>query len=145
MLSVIILITLIVFSFYGLYTNKFYFFKFDNYIIPLLCLIHFIYLYVLWFKIDGGEYTDPKMRNLEYVLYVVFLVYLFKLFDTLHTVSSYSTYEDHLIPSTFIPMGILIAVLYLFLLLLTLVSFQHRRGMVGVYNLKSINENIDSW
>ena len=71
-LSIGILTILFVLSFYGLYTNKFYFFKFENYIIPILSIVHFGFLYVLNFKINEREVADLPMRNLEYGLYVYF-------------------------------------------------------------------------
>ena len=79
LLSVFILLLVDIFSFYGLYTNKFYVFKIDNYIIPLLSIVHFVFLYVLWFKIKEKELSDPPMRNLEYLLYVIGVIYVFKM------------------------------------------------------------------
>ncbi|PHQ61027.1 MAG: hypothetical protein COC08_06450 [Maribacter sp.] len=144
-LSIGVLALLIIFSFYGLYTNKFYFFKFDNYIFPFLTTVHFIFLYVLWFKIKEDETTDPQMRNLEYVLYVIFLIYIFKLVDTILILTTYSEYEDYVIPETFMPLGVFILVLYVFLVGLTLLSFLYRRVMVGKYKFNDMNQHIDSW
>ncbi|MEH6680142.1 MAG: hypothetical protein V7724_06310 [Sediminicola sp.] len=143
--SLTILSMVIVLNFYGLYTNKFYFFKYDNYIVPLLTLIHFTYLYVLDFKIREKELPDPQMRNLEYVLYVILFIYLFKIFDTLYIISSYDEYDSHLLPTTFIPVGVLIVALYLFLLFMAFISFKLRVKEVGKYNFVDYNSNIDSW
>ncbi len=143
--SVGVLVLLIIFSFYGLYTNKFYFFKFDNYIFPFLTIVHFAFLYVLWFKIKEGEIADPQMRNLEYALYVIFLVYIFQVFDTFYVLTTYSQYENHVIPGTFLPLGILILVLQLLLLGLTLLAFKYRKEIVGGYNFDDMNQHIDSW
>lgn len=145
LLSVTTLGILIILNFYGLYTNKFYFLKFDNYIFPLLTIVHFVFLYVFWFKIKEQEYTDTPMRNLEYSLYVIFLVYIFKTLDTFFILLSYSNYDDYIIPGTFMPIGILMFTLYLFLLLITLVTFRHRKELIGNYNFESMNQNIDSW
>lgn len=144
-LSISTLILLIILSFYGLYTHKFYFFKFDNYIFPVLTAVHFVYLYVMQFKIREQEIGDPQMRNLEYALYVIFLVYVFKVFDTLFVLLSYSDYDSRLIPSTFIPMGVLIVFLHVFLLVLTLATFAFRKELVGAYNFENINENVEPW
>mgnify|MGYP003424479589 CR=1 FL=1 len=57
-LTIITLISLSVYSFYGLFTDKFYFLKIDNYIFPLLTLVHFLYLYVVGFKIKEQEIAD---------------------------------------------------------------------------------------
>lgn len=145
LLSVIVLLLLIVFSFYGLYTNKFYIFKFDNYIFPLLTLVHFTYLYVLWFKIRENELTDPQMRNLEFALYILLFIYIFRFFDTLFILKSYSDFESYVIPVTFIPMGSLILFLYASLLGLTLITFKHRNKLVGHYRFNSLNDQMDSW
>ena len=143
--SIITLLLLIVFSFYGLYTNKFYFFKFDNYLFPILTSVHFVFLYVMCFKIKEKEIGDPQMRNLEYTLYVIFLVYIFKVFDTLFILMSYDDYESHLIPSTFKPIGTLIVALHVLLLVLTVITIAYRKTLVGSYDFERINENIDSW
>ena len=111
-LTVIVLFLLIIFSFYGLYTNKFYLFKFDNYIFPILTIVHFIFLYAMWFKIKEHEIADPQMRNLEFALYIIFFIYIFRLFDTLLTLMSYNDFESNVLPVTFIPVGIFIVFLY---------------------------------
>ena len=140
-----VLVLLIIFSFYGLYTNKFYFFKFDNYIFPFLTIVHFAFLYVLWFKIKEEEIADPQMRNLEYALYVIFMVYVFKVLDTIYILTTYSEYENHVIPGTFMPLGILMLILHLLLLGLTLLAFKYRKELVGGYNFDDMNQHIDSW
>ncbi|MRH99381.1 hypothetical protein GH721_02450 [Kriegella sp. EG-1] len=144
-MTVSILAILIVFNFYGLYTNKFYFFKIDNYIFPILTLVHFGFLYVLWFKIKEEEVADPKMRNLEYALYAILAVYVFKFFSTLSILFSYGQYENHVIPGTFIPIGILILLLYVTLICLTLLAFKYRKDKVGEYEFDDMNQHIDSW
>ncbi|MEA1785311.1 hypothetical protein U1E44_04345 [Arenibacter sp. GZD96] len=144
-LSVSTLIPLIILSFYGLYTHKFYFFKFDNYIFPLLTSIHFVYLYVMQFKIREQEPSDPQMRNLEYALYIIFIIYVFKGVDALMILLSYQDFESHLIPITFIPMGLLVVTLHFVLLVLTLLSFAFRKAFVGAYSFENNNQAIDPW
>ena len=144
-LSLIVLVLLNIFSFYGLFTNKFYFFKFDNYIFPLVTLVHFAFLYAMWFKIKEDEIADPQMRNLEYALYVIFWIYIYRLFNSIAILLSYSDYHSHVIPSTFIPIGTFITLLYVMLLVLTLITFKHRKDKIGDYNFNRINDEIDSW
>ncbi len=143
-LSISVLALLIVFNFYGLYTNKFYFFKPDNYIFPILTLVHFTFLYVLWFKIKEDETTDPQMRNIEYILYGIFLVYVYKAIESFYVLTTYLDYENHVIPATFLPAGIFIAVLYLMLIGLTLLAIKYRKERVGEYKFDDMN-HIDSW
>ena|SRR5690606_18955218 len=143
-LTIILLVSLSVFSYYGLYTDKFYLLKIDNYIFPLLTLVHFLYLYVVWFKIKEREIADPQMRNLEYSLYVIILVYCFKTIETLMILMSYGDYDNHIIPNTFIPIGTTIFILYVFLLCLTFVSFKLRKVFVGGYDFKNMTD-IDTW
>jgi len=100
---------------------------------------------VLWFKIKEGEIADPQMRNLEYALYVIFLVYVFKVFDTIYVLTTYSEFENHVIPGSFMPLGILILVLHLLLLGLTLMAFKYRKDLVGGYDFDDMNQHIDSW
>ena len=143
--SIVVLFLLNIFSFYGLYTNKFYFFKIDNYIFPILSIIHFVFLYVLWFKIKEKELSDPPMRTLEYILYIISLVYLYKLVETIIVLSSYSDFENHLIPGTFLPIGYLMLTLYAVLLLVTLLAVVYRKEMVGTYIFDDMNQHVDHW
>ncbi|MBU2946406.1 hypothetical protein [Zobellia uliginosa] len=143
--SIAIIAALIIFSFYGLYTNTFYLLKANNYIFPLLTLCHITFLYVLWFKIKEDELTDPQMRNLEYILYAVFGVYVFKTVESLYILTSFSEFENHIIPSSFFPVGILIFILHVLLLGLTLLAIKYRRDMVGPYIFDDMNQQIDSW
>lgn len=145
LLSLISIVLLNVLSFYGLYTNKFYFFKVDNYIFPILSLVHLVFLYVMWFKIRERELSDVPMRNLEYGLYIVSLVYLFKIIETLITLLSYNDYENHLIPVTFLPIGILMFVLYTMLFGLTFLTYSYRKQFVGTYVFDDRNQHIDTW
>jgi len=98
-LSVITLIALLFLNFYNLYTDKFYFFNINNYLFPLLTIAHFIYLYVISFKIREDEYPDPTMRNLEYSLYAIFLIYGYKLAAVISIFLSKSEFVDYQIPS----------------------------------------------
>lgn len=143
-LSTMVLMALVVFSFYGPYTSKFYFFKLDNYIFPILTSIHLVFLYVLWFKIKEQETADPQMRNLEYALYVILVVYVYKTFESIYVLSTYTDYEFHLLPGAFLPLGILIMVLHFLLIGLTLLIFKYRKDRVGSYVFDDMN-HIDSW
>ncbi|SHK16644.1 hypothetical protein SAMN04488007_2228 [Maribacter aquivivus] len=143
--SIVVLFLLNIFSFYGLYTNKFYFFKVENYIFPILSVIHLVFLYVLWFKISEKELSDPPMRTLEYVLYAISLVYIYKMVETIIVLSSYSDFENHLIPGTFLPLGYLMIALYAVLLLVTFLAVLYRKEMVGTYIFDDMNQHVDHW
>jgi hypothetical protein len=143
--SIVVLFLLNIFSFYGLYTNKFYFFKVENYIFPILSIIHLVFLYVLWFKISENELSDPPRRTLEYVLYAISLVYIYKMVETIIVLSSYSDFENHLIPSTFLPLGYVMIALYAMLLLVTLLAVVYRKEMVGTYIFDDMNQHVDHW
>ena len=67
MLSLAVLPVLIVLNFYGLYSNKFYWLKVDNFIFPLVTILHYIYLSSLHFRIREAEMADLQLRNLEAV------------------------------------------------------------------------------
>ena len=143
-LSAMVIMALVVFSFYGPYTSKFYFFKLDNYIFPVLTSIHVVFLYVLWFKIKEKETADPQMRNLEYALYVILVVYVYKTFESMYILSTYTDYEFHLLPGAFLPLGVLILALHILLVGLTLLIFKYRKDRVGSYVFDDMN-HIDSW
>lgn len=144
-LSLLILPALIVLNFYGLYSNTFYWLKVDNYIFPLLTILHFVYLHTLHLKIREGEFVDPQLRNLEYGMYGVLLIYMFKWMDTLYVLNSYNDYDKQILPDTFLPVGLTIFGMQGLLIALTLAAFYHRKTRVGSFNFDRLNENIDSW
>lgn len=139
-LSSFILPLLIFFSFYGLYSNKFYFFKIDNYIFPILALVHFLFLNSLWLADKDLNYENNSMRNLEYGMYAIFLVYSFKFSETIYILLSYLDYSEQIFPQTFLPVGLTILSLQLILLIVTLLTFQHRKERLGPYHFDKINE-----
>ncbi|RIV68779.1 hypothetical protein [Flagellimonas aequoris] len=143
--SMAVLLVLIVLSFYGVYTNKFYFLKPDNYIFPILSMVHFLYLYVVWFKISEEELPDPKMRNIEYVLYAIMIVYVFKIYDSMTVLNSITEYGEHVIPATFKPVATVTLVLYSILPILTIYTFWLRKRYVGIYNFENYNDNLNIW
>lgn len=88
--------------------------------------------------------TDPQMRNLEYVLYGIFLVYLYKAIESIYILSTYWDYEFHVLPSAFLPIGTLIAVLYFSLIGLSLLTLKYRKDRIGDYKFDDMG-HIDSW
>ncbi len=144
-LSVSVLFILIILNFYGLYTNEFYFFKVDNYIFPLLAIVHFSFLQAIQLRIGETDFSAFQLRNLEYGMYAILSVYLFKVLDTTYILWSYNKIESQFIPETFIPMGVAILSLQFLLVILTLFSFAFRRQLVGKYNFDHINDKLDSW
>lgn len=143
--SIAILVLLILSDFYGLYTNSFYLLKVDNYVFPVTTLVHFTFLYVLNFKIEENEMTDPLMRNVEYLLYGACLIYVFKTWEIVYTVITYDDFSNYLLPITFLPLGIFILVLHFLLLVLTALAIFYRKEMVGAYKFDDMNQHIDSW
>lgn len=144
-LSVGVLFVLIILNFYGLYTNEFYFYKVDNYIFPLLAIVHFSFLQAIQLRIGESDFSAFQLRNLEYGMYAILTVYLFKVLDTTYILSSYDKFESQIIPETFIPMGVVILSLQFLLVILTLFSFAFRRQLVGKYEFDHINDKLDSW
>lgn len=143
--TLLVLLALVALSFYGVYTNKFYFLKPDNYIFPILSMAHFLYLYVVWFKITEDELPDPKMRNIEYVLYVMMIVYFFKIYDSVQVLNSVTEFGEHVIPATFKPMATISLVLHSILPILTFYTFWLRKKYIGAYNFENYNDNLNIW
>lgn len=143
--SVGVLLILIVFNFYGLYTNRFYFFKVDNYIFPLLTIVHFSFLQALQIRINSDYEGDVQLRNLEFAMYAILLVYVFKVLDTVYILQSYTDFAAQVMPDTFLPIGTVMLALQLLLVILTALAFVYRRQMIGRYNMDQINDKLDSW
>ncbi len=144
-LTIVSLLSLIVLGFYSMYGNTFIFNRFESYIFPFLTMIHFLYLYVLWFKITEMEYPDIIMKNIEYVMYAVLLAYAYNISETFLILGSQNEFQDHVIPSSFVPMGILIISIQTLLVLLTVWSFIIRKRIVGKYDFDYLNNHIDAW
>jgi hypothetical protein len=85
------------------------------------------------------------MKNIEYVMYGMVLVYAYNIYGTFLTLGSQNEFQDHVIPSTFVPMGILIITFQALLVLLTVWSFIIRRQRVGKYDFDYLNNHIDAW
>lgn len=139
-LSLSILPLLIIFSFYGLYTNKFYFLKIDNYIFSFLMIVHAWFLNALYQLEKEPHIHMNSTRNLEYTMYAIFLVYLFKISETFFILLSYFDYSDLVLPQTFLPVGLVILGLQFLLLLVTFTTFKHRRERIGPYRFDKVHE-----
>ena len=85
------------------------------------------------------------MRTLEYILYFISFVYLYKLVDTVIKLASYTDFDNHLIPSTFLPLGYFILILYVLLLLVTFLAISYRKQIVGTYHFDDMNQHVDHW
>ncbi|MEQ8220376.1 MAG: hypothetical protein RH981_19225 [Arenibacter sp.] len=144
-LTIVSVLSLIILGFYSMYGNTFIFNRFESYIFPFLTMIHFLYLYVLWFKITEMEYPDMIMKNIEYVMYAILLVYGYNIYETFLILGSQNEFQDHVIPSSFVPMGVLIIALQTLLVLLTVWSFVIRKRIVGKYDFDYLNNHIDAW
>ncbi|MDL5511857.1 hypothetical protein QSE00_08540 [Arenibacter sp. M-2] len=144
-LTIISLVSLIILGFYSMYGNIFIFNRVESYIFPVLSLIHFLYLYVLWFKITENEYPDMIMKNIEYIMYGILLAYGYNIYETFLILGSQSEFQGHVIPSSFVPMGFLIIALQSLLVVLTVWSFVIRIQRVGKYDFDYLNNHIDAW
>jgi|TARA_R110000868_G_scaffold36074_4_gene128474 hypothetical protein len=102
-------------------------------------------MYVLWFKITEKEYPDMIMKNIEYVMYGILLVYIYEISESFFILGSQNEFLDHVIPSTFMPMGILTISLQSILVLLTIWSFVIRKQKIGKYDFDYLNNHIDAW
>ena len=64
--------------------------------------------------------------------------------ESLYVLTTYGEYSNHVIPSAFLPLGILIFILYVALVGLTLLTIKYRKDRVGEYKFDEMN-HIDSW
>jgi len=99
-----------------------------------------MFLHTLWKASKEGSSEIKAARNFEFVMYGVYLIYLFKFTETIYILLSYFDYSDFIIPPTFLPAGFAILSLQLALLVITALTFQHRKIRVGTYNFDRIND-----
>ncbi len=138
--SIVLLAVLIASNYYSLFTNKFHFNKIDSYLFAILTIVHFVYLYTVWYKLEQNEYPDKEMRNLEYCFYVVFVVYIYKIVDTANILFGHNTYNNFVLPQNFLPIGISIVITYLILCFLTLYIIFIRKNKIGNYATDCFSE-----
>lgn len=144
--SIVLLIFLIFANFYGLFTDRFYFLKIENYLFPVLTIIHFVYMYVIRFKIVENDYPDVQMRNLEYCFYIVAIYYLYRIIDLGLLLYIYDRTDGLILPATFLPATIGILSAYAILLILSLNLFIIRSKRIGFYQIDYYSEeNLDVW
>lgn len=144
--SIVLLMFLIFANFYGLFTDRFYFLKIENYLFPVLTIIHFVYMYVIRFKIVEKDYPDIQMRNLEYCFYIVVVYYLYRIIDLSLLLYIYDRTEGLVLPTTFLPATTTILSAYVVLLLLALHLFKIRSERIGFYQIDYYSEeNLDVW
>lgn len=141
----LLLPVVVTFNFYGLYTHKFYWYKFDNFILPAVSLVHLMYLTHLNTKIKDSLPVDFKLQNLEFAAYGVLVIYLFETIDTLSVILDYATINLTLIPEGFLVHGMLVFSLQFALAILTLFSFFIRKNKVGTFNFDHFGENLEGW
>jgi hypothetical protein len=85
------------------------------------------------------------MKNIEYIMYGIVLVYFYEISQTIVIFGSQHDFQDHVIPNSFVPMGVLIIALQSLLILFTLWSFFLRKQRVGKYDFDYLNNHIDAW
>ena len=85
------------------------------------------------------------MKNIEFIMYGIVLVYFYEISKTILIFGSQNEFQDHVIPNSFVPMGILIIALQFLLILLSIWSFVIRKKMVGKYDFDYLNNHIDAW
>ncbi|MEO1487064.1 MAG: hypothetical protein AAFU57_15060 [Bacteroidota bacterium] len=137
----ILLAVLVLFNFYGPFSNRFYFGKLDGYLFLLLAVFQALYLFRLWNKVKHDTAADTQLRYLEYVVYGVLVVYGYKVLDTILSLNLASEIQQELLPTTFFPSMTLSLVVYLGVILLSILIFTFRRRLLGSFNQEKLNDN----
>ena len=126
-------------NFYGLYTHKFYWLKPDNFILPLVSLIHLLYLREVQKRINQNRVADFPLQKLEFAMYGVSLIYAFELLETTYELLNVQTFNKTIIPETFWSEGLGILFVRFTYLVLTAFSFYIRKRILGTFNFDQIN------
>ncbi|MBT8280181.1 MAG: hypothetical protein KJO16_01290 [Muriicola sp.] len=130
---------IVVSDFYGLYTNKFYFLKIDNYIFAFLVFVHLYYLNMLLRAEKTNSITLNSLRTIEFAMYAILPVYLFKMAETTYILTTYFDHSEQIFPATFVPVGTMILLMQALIIFLTFTTFRHRKDRLGPFRYDRIN------
>jgi len=135
------LVVLVLFNFYGPFSNRFYFGKLDGYMFLLLVAFQALYLFRLLAKTKNEMNSDSQLRYLEYVVYGVLVVYGYKTIDTVLSLNLASEIQPDLLPETFFPLVLLSLALYLLVIILSVLTFTFRKRLLGSFSQETIEDN----
>ena len=135
------LVVLVLFNFYGPFSNRFYFGKLDGYMFLLLVVFQALYLFRLLAKAKNKMISDSQLRYLEYVVYGVLVVYGYKTIDTVLSLNLASEIQPDLLPETFFPLVLLSLALYLLVIILSVLTFTFRKRLLGSFSQETIEDN----
>lgn len=135
------LVVLVLFNFYGPFSNRFYFGKLDGYMFLLLVAFQALYLFRLLAKTKNEMNSDSQLRYLEYVVYGVLVVYGYKTIDTVLSLNLASEIQPDLLPETFFPLILLSLALYLLVIILSVLTFTFRKRLLGSFSQETIEDN----
>ncbi|MEL6975123.1 MAG: hypothetical protein AAGL29_06965 [Bacteroidota bacterium] len=135
-----LLVVLVLFNFYGPFSNRFYFGKLDGYLFLMLAVFHVLYLFKLLGKAKKEATTDSQLRYMEYVVYGVLVVYGYKTFDTVVSLNLASEIEQELLPKTFFPLVIVSLAFYLLAIILSILTFILRKRILGSFRQETIED-----
>ena len=135
------LVVLVLFNFYGPFSNRFYFGKLDGYMFLLLVVFQAIYLFRLLAKAKNKMISHSQLRYLEYVVYGVLVVYGYKTIDTVLSLNLASEIQPDLLPETFFPLILLSLALYLLVIILSILTFTLRKRLLGSFGQETIEDN----
>ena len=134
-LVILAIIPLVVLTnFYGLNTHKFYWFKVDNFILPIAIGIQLYYLSLLNQRIIKRSYADFQLQKLEIAMYGICLIYGFELLETAYVLLNYTSYNPSILPDNFLTLGIFVLALQVIFLISTLFAFHLRKRITGKFS-----------
>ena len=143
--TLIVLLVLSAFNFYGMHTDRFYFGIPENYVFTGLSLFNIWYVRHLWRRLHGHEISYWRIRNTELVMYAVWLGYGYLMIDALISVQETRALKNHIVAESFYTRSYAMIVLYGVLMLLNLRTFLHRKALFGSFSFKKSTDDLDNW
>ena len=143
--SVVLLISLAVLNFYGMYTDRFYFGQSEGWLFVALGAIHITYMTFLWKKMEAYPVPEWRLKLVEWVMYAVIGVYCFMLTTTIIDMQSTHELKNYIIADSFYSKSYWLISLFSILILLSVRLFFLRKKVLGAYKSFSKSEEIDNW
>ncbi|MDH3697957.1 MAG: hypothetical protein OEQ81_04780 [Flavobacteriaceae bacterium] len=143
--TLIILVVLSAFNFYGMHTDRFYFGIPENYVFTGLALLNIWYVRHLWRRLNDHGVSNKRIRKMELIMYAVWFGYGYLMVDVIIGLQETRDLKNYIVADSFFVRSYCMIVLYGLLMLLSLRTFLHRKALFGSFSFKNSTEDLDNW
>ena len=144
-ISLLLLVTLGILNFYGMFTANFYFGQVEDWLFIPLGGVHVWYLFHLRTFLKDHPVSKRRIRGLERIIYFILGFYGYMLISTLVDMQSLRHLENYIIADSFFIKTYGQIGFYSLLILVTLRVFFIRKHLYGSIRNQYLSENLQTW